>query len=155
MVGRPVTGGARVRYNDYMIKAFLSALVLVWLLAGCGPAASATAAPTVAPSLAPAAKATAAPAPILAPGVTPAATLVLANCAGPEVNALAAAIASDFPQTSAGQVMEWFCAGAEFEDILTALETAGLTDTPPEEMLQMLAAGMNWDEIWQVLGISK
>ena len=77
------------------------------------------------------------------------------NCASPEANALGASTAADYPTLATPeQVMGWFCDGAEFEDILTALETADQTGTLAEEMLQMLAAGMTWEEIWQVVGLT-
>ena len=78
-----------------------------------------------------------------------------ANCASPEANALGASIAADYPTlTTPEQVMGWFCAGAEFEDILVALETADQTGASAEEMLTMVAAGMTWEEIWQVVGLT-
>ena len=78
-----------------------------------------------------------------------------ANCASAEANELGASIAADYPTLATPeQVMGWFCDGAEFEDILTALETADQTGTLAEEMLQMLAAGMTWEEIWQVVGLT-
>ena len=62
-------------------------------------------------------------------------------------------IADDFDTASYEQVMIWFCNGAEFEDILVALETETQTDTSVGEMLQMLADGFTWDDIWLVTGL--
>lgn len=76
------------------------------------------------------------------------------NCASAEANELGAAIAADYAFTTLEQVMDWFCAGAEFEDILVALETADQTGESAEEMLTMLAAGLSWEEIWQVVGLT-
>ena len=76
------------------------------------------------------------------------------NCASAEANQLGAAIAADYAFTTTEQVMAWFCAGAEFEDILVALETADQTGASTEEMLSMLAAGMSWEEIWQVVDLT-
>jgi len=67
---------------------------------------------------------------------------------------LGAAIARDYDFTSPEQVMTWFCDGAEFEDILVALETAKQTGASAEEMLIMLAAGLTWEEIWIEVGLS-
>jgi alkylation response protein AidB-like acyl-CoA dehydrogenase len=51
--------------------------------------------------------------------------------------------------------MTWFCSGAEFEDILVALQTEDQTGTPAEEMLVMLAEGFTWEEIWLVIGLTE
>lgn len=76
-----------------------------------------------------------------------------ADCASAEANELGAAIARDYDFTSTEQVMTWFCDGAEFEDILVALETTELTGASAEEMLIMLAAGLTWEEIWKEVGL--
>jgi hypothetical protein len=52
------------------------------------------------------------------------------------------------------QVMEWFCEGNEFEDILVALETKELTGMPVETLLEKTQAGMSWDQIWQEIGLT-
>ena len=77
------------------------------------------------------------------------------DCLGDEINPIASAIAADYPFTSDAEVMTWFCNGAEFEDILSALMTEHLTGTPAEESLQMLADGFTWDEIWQLIGLTE
>ena len=51
------------------------------------------------------------------------------------------------------QAMTWFCDGAEFEDILVALETQDVTGEPAEDMLQMLVDGLTWDDIWLLDGL--
>ena len=51
------------------------------------------------------------------------------------------------------QVMTWFCDGAEFEDILVALETQDVTGEPAEDMLQMLADELTRDDIWLLDGL--
>lgn len=51
--------------------------------------------------------------------------------------------------------MSWFCKGAEFEDIMVALETEELNGTAAEDLLQMRAEGLSWEEIWQVVGFYK
>ncbi|QRN82501.1 hypothetical protein JR338_08705 [Chloroflexota bacterium] len=70
------------------------------------------------------------------------------ECPGDEINPLGESIAADYGFASYDQVMAWFCDGAEFEDILVALETQSLTGEPAGDMLQMLADGLTWDDIW-------
>lgn len=101
-------------------------------------------------------------APVVLPQNTPETTsptsqpgLQDSTCASSEANKIGEAIAKDYAFTSTEQVMGWFCNGAEFEDILVALETADQTGASAEEMLEMLAAGMTWEEIWQVVGLTK
>ena len=77
------------------------------------------------------------------------------NCLGDEVSPVGQSIADDYEFVSYEQVMTWFCNGAEFEDILVALETESQTGTPAEEMLQMLADGFTWEEIWQSIGLTQ
>jgi len=76
------------------------------------------------------------------------------NCLGDEVSPIGQSIADEYESASYDQVMTWFCNGAEFEDILLALETESQTDTPAGEMLQMLADGFTWEEIWQLTGLA-
>jgi len=75
------------------------------------------------------------------------------ECPGDEINPIGESIAADYDFASYDQVMTWFCDGAEFEDILVALETQGLTGEPAEDMLQMLADGLTWDDIWLLVGL--
>ena len=75
------------------------------------------------------------------------------DCLGDEVNPIGQAIAEDFEFTTYDEVMTWFCNGAEYEDILVALETEDLSAVPAEEMLQMLADGFTWEEIWLLTGV--
>lgn len=77
------------------------------------------------------------------------------NCLGDEVSPIGQSIADEYESVSYEQVMLWFCNGAEFEDILVALESESQTDTPAEDMLQMLADGFSWEEIWQTIGLSE
>lgn len=76
------------------------------------------------------------------------------NCLGDEISPIGQSIADEYESASYEQVMTWFCNGAEFEDILTALETESQTGTPAEEMLLMLADGFTWEEIWQMIGLT-
>ena len=75
------------------------------------------------------------------------------NCADEQVNRLGESITSSYDFTSPQEVMTWFCSGADLEDILVALETEELVGTPAEDLLQMRADGLSWDEIWQVTGL--
>jgi hypothetical protein len=77
------------------------------------------------------------------------------DCLGGEVSPIGESIAEDYDFTDYAEVITWFCDGAEFEDILVALESESLTDTSAEEMLQMLADGFTWDEIWQLVGLTE
>ena len=76
------------------------------------------------------------------------------NCLGDKVNPIGQAIADEYEIASYSQVMTWFCSGAEFEDILVALETEYQTDTSADDMLQMLAAGFSWNDIWLTTGFT-
>ena len=76
------------------------------------------------------------------------------NCLGDEISLIGQSIADDYETVNYEQVMIWFCNGAEFEDILVALETETLTDRSADEMLKMLADGLIWDEIWQIAGLT-
>ena len=76
-----------------------------------------------------------------------------ASCADEQVRQVAEMVASSYSFTSTDEVLSWFCDGAEFEDIALALETENATGTPAEDMLQMRADGLTWEEIWQVVGL--
>jgi len=80
---------------------------------------------------------------------------VAPNCLGDQSSSIGRSIADDYESTSYEQVMTWFCNGAEFEDILVALETEAQTDTSADEMLKMLADGFTWEEIWQIVGLTE
>jgi len=76
------------------------------------------------------------------------------NCLGDETSPIGQTIADEYDTVTYEQVMTWFCSGAEFEDILVALETEEQTDTSADEMLKMLADGFTWEEIWQLVGLT-
>ena len=76
------------------------------------------------------------------------------DCLGNVISPIGQSIAEDFSNVDYQQVITWFCDGAEFEDILVALETEALTDTPADEMLQLLSDGLTWDDIWQSIGLT-
>ena len=86
---------------------------------------------------------------------TPLPETTSADCLGGEVSPIAESIAKDYEFTNYEEVITWFCDGAEFEDILVALETESVTGTPAEDMLQMLADGFTWDEIWELTGLTE
>ena len=86
-------------------------------------------------------------------GTLLAVTTAAPNCLGDEISPIGQSIADDYESSSYDQVMIWFCNGAEFKDILVALETESQTDTLAVEMLQMLADGFTWEEIWVVAGL--
>lgn len=79
----------------------------------------------------------------------------ISNCANEDANKIARAIADSYSFTTTEEVISWFCKGAEFEDIMVALETEELNGTAAEDMLQMRAEGLSWEEIWQVVGFYK
>ena len=78
-----------------------------------------------------------------------------AECPGETINNIGQGIADEYEFASYKDVMTWFCSGAEFEDILVALQTEDQTGTPTEEILVMLADGFTWEEIWLVIGLTE
>ena len=76
------------------------------------------------------------------------------SCLGAKIHPIGNAIAEEYEAASNDQVMAWFCNGAEFEDILVALETELLTGTAADEMLQMLASDFSWEDIWLITGLT-
>lgn len=81
--------------------------------------------------------------------------ITVPNCVGDQINPIGQSIANEYESADYEQVMTWFCNGAEFEDILVALETEALTDTTADEMLKMLADGFTWDDIWHLVGLTE
>lgn len=78
----------------------------------------------------------------------------IVTCYGSEIHPIGQEIASQYEEVTYEQVMDWFCNGANFEDILVALQTAKQTGEPAQSLLEMLAAGQTWDEIWQSVGLT-
>jgi hypothetical protein len=74
------------------------------------------------------------------------------DCLGPEIHPIGQGIANQFEEASYEDVMTWFCNGAEFEDILIALQTQKDTGEPAEDLLKVLAEGQTWEEIWDAIG---
>ena len=77
-----------------------------------------------------------------------------ADCYGEDPHPIGQAIAEVYPdQTNYEQVMVWFCNGFEFEDIMTALQTAEETDYTANALLIMFESGKTWEEIWTLTGL--
>ena len=77
------------------------------------------------------------------------------DCYGTDTHPVGESIADQFEDTTYEQVMVWFCNGAEFEDILQALQTEEITGDDPDKLLRRIAAGETWDEIWLDIGLTE
>ena len=75
------------------------------------------------------------------------------DCYGDKIHPIGKSIADLYENTNYEEVMQWFCSGFLFEDILTALQTAEQTSATPEELLIRFENGQNWEEIWLELGL--
>lgn len=73
------------------------------------------------------------------------------RCTEVDPHPLGVSIAEKF-DVSYERVMMWFCSGHSFDEILVALQTSGMSDRSPEELLTM-RANKSWDQIWTELGI--
>ena len=132
-----------------VFPTLMAALLLAGLITGCSLGAASTS--DTAAGAIPATEKTSAATPA---EMTPApAGESDTECPGPAINPLGESIAADYNFTTYDQVMAWFCEGAAFEDILTALETQAVTEEPAGEMLQMLADGWTWEDIWLLVGL--
>jgi hypothetical protein len=153
-----------IDYLNMVKRVSVSILVVCILVVGCSaPAEPASPEPTEGPA-APTVKvepiqatSTSEPEEVVLETSEPAATAVIVTpedeCPGEDTNTIGMGIAEEYEFTSYEQVMTWFCDGAEFEDILVALQTEELSDTPAEEMLVMLAEGFTWEDIWLVVDL--
>lgn len=75
-------------------------------------------------------------------------------CLGEEPHPIAVNIAANYDADYA-QIMDWYCAGSGFDDIILALETQSIMpEMLVEDMLQSIADGNTWDEIWNEIGIT-
>ena len=74
------------------------------------------------------------------------------ECLSSEMRVIGENISQRFDFATEDQVMTWFCGGAEFKDILIALQTEKVTGQSTQELLEMLVNGLSWDEIWQSIG---
>jgi hypothetical protein len=54
-------------------------------------------------------------------------------------------------EVSYEQVMEWFCDGYSFDNILIALETSEAVNVPADTLLEMLLE-KEWEQIWSEMG---
>jgi hypothetical protein len=77
------------------------------------------------------------------------------DCLGPEIHPIGQEISNQFEEASYEDVMTWFCNGAEFEDILIALQTEKDTGQPAEDLLKLLVEGQTWEEIWDAIGYTE
>lgn len=84
--------------------------------------------------------------PVATPDVKP-----VAACPQLDPHPIGESISAKF-EVSYEEVMDWFCGGETFEDILLALETQALSGHPVEELFAMKAQ-MGWEDIWKELGI--
>ena len=148
------------------MRFLIPTLLILFLLAACGGQPSTSVVgqeipPTLVPQVEQTTVPTQVPTTISATEVfaateaSPGEALEAFDCLGGEVSPIGQSIAEDYEFTSYEEVITWFCEGAEFEDVLLALETESQTGTPAEEMLQMLADGFNWEEIWQLTGLTE
>jgi hypothetical protein len=75
-------------------------------------------------------------------------------CLGTEPHPIGVNIAVNYDVDYA-QVMDWYCAGSGFDDIILALETVSLDpDVQVDELLQSIDEGNSWDEIWETLDLA-
>ena len=77
-----------------------------------------------------------------------------ADCSYEEDHPIAKSIAETF-EVPYQYVLNLYCDGYEFEEILLALETQTQSELSAEDILQMRDDGISWDEIWQDLGLMK
>ncbi|MEN8241143.1 MAG: hypothetical protein ABFS17_04425 [Chloroflexota bacterium] len=78
------------------------------------------------------------------------------DCYAPEIHPVGQSIAEQFvEETSYNQIMGWFCNGALFDDILIALQTEKLSGESANELLEMQAGGLTWDQIWTEIGLTE
>lgn len=75
-----------------------------------------------------------------------------AFCADAEPDPIAESIASTY-EVPYQQIIDWYCAGSSFDDILLALETSLATHIPPETLLSMRGE-KEWEEIWVEIGFT-
>lgn len=76
-----------------------------------------------------------------------------AVCPDIEPHPIAVSIADDF-DAPYEDVVEWFCGGHTFEDILLALQTDKLAPVGAEVLLAERRQGKTWSAIWAERGIT-
>ena len=75
-----------------------------------------------------------------------------ADCPLTDPHPVAVSIADKY-QWEYQEIIDWYCAGYPFEDILVALQTSKLADLEPIELLER-SAEQDWFEIWEDLGLN-
>jgi hypothetical protein len=75
----------------------------------------------------------------------------IAACPQPDPHPIGESISEKF-EVPYAEVMDWFCGGETFEDILLALETQDLSGRSVEELF-IMKEQMSWEDIWKELGI--
>jgi len=76
----------------------------------------------------------------------------LADCPPTEPHPVAESIAEKYQQDYQ-EIVDWYCAGYSFEDILVALQTSRLSDLKPLELLERTEE-QEWLEIWEDLNLN-
>ncbi len=153
-----------VIYKGMLKRVMLPVLiVLLWITACASPTEPASLKPTEGPATATAQEVTAIPTSTSVPEQIEQQTPTLeytdvvetpeTDCPGKPTNTIGQGIADEYEFTGYEEVITWFCDGAEFEDILVALQTEDQTGFLAEEMLVMLADGFSWEEIWMVVDL--
>ena len=75
-------------------------------------------------------------------------------CLGTEPHPIGINIAANYDVDYA-QVMDWYCTGNGFDDIILALETRSLVpDLEADDLFQWIDEGKSWDEIWEALELT-
>jgi hypothetical protein len=77
---------------------------------------------------------------------------MIMECLSPEAQGLGSSIAGNYG-ISGETVMDWYCTGYAFEDILLALQTAAQVNVSPQDLLDRLSQGQTWDGIWGDIGL--
>jgi len=75
-----------------------------------------------------------------------------ADCTLTDPHPVAVSIADKY-QWEYQEIIDWYCIGYPFEDILVALQTSKLADVEPIELLER-SAEQDWFEIWEDLGLN-
>lgn len=73
-------------------------------------------------------------------------------CPEEDPQPIAVSISEKF-DVSYEKVIDWYCDGYIFEDILLALQTSKMSDVEPDTLLKEIEA-KTWEEIWEDLGIT-
>lgn len=76
----------------------------------------------------------------------------LVDCPPTEPHPVAESIAEKY-QEDYQEIVDWYCAGYSFEDILVALQTSRLSDLEPLELLEK-TADQEWLDIWEDLNLN-